>query len=56
VQIGEFEKAVWRTDHVRLVIRAPKSANVQDFDLVNAADKGLTVKEYLSIRIKPRVW
>jgi hypothetical protein len=55
VQVSEFEKRVWEVDHLRLVIRAPATAVVQDFVRVNAADQGMRLTEYLSTRIKPLI-
>jgi hypothetical protein len=46
VQISEFEQSVWRIDRLRLFVRAPKEATVQDYDWKNAADQGMTLTEY----------
>jgi hypothetical protein len=55
VQIREFEQAVWRTDRLRVFVRAPKEATVQDDDWIKAADQGMALTEYLKTRIAPRI-
>jgi hypothetical protein len=55
VQIREFEQAVWRVDRLRLLVRAPKEATVQDYDWIKAADQGMTLTEYRKTRIEPRI-
>jgi hypothetical protein len=47
VQIQDFERAVWRTDRLRLVVRGPKEATIQDYDWIKAADQGMTLTEYI---------
>jgi hypothetical protein len=54
VQVQEFEQAVWRTDRLRLVVRGPKEATIQDYDRIKAADQGMTLTEYIKTRIAPR--
>jgi hypothetical protein len=55
MQVTEFEEALWKIDHIRVVIRAPDDKTVQDFNWVKAADQGLRLSEYASTRIEPRL-
>ena len=53
--IREYEQAVREIDGVRVVIRAPSWAQVGDFDWANAADRGMSITNYLRVRVKSRV-
>jgi hypothetical protein len=55
MRISEFEEAVWKVDHIRIVIRAPHGEAVQSFDWVKAADQELRLSEYVKTRIEPRL-
>ena len=55
MRVREFERAVWRVDRLCLLVRAPKEAMVQDFDLAKGADQGMTLAGYFKIRIAPRI-
>jgi hypothetical protein len=55
MRVSEFEEAVWKIDHIRVVIRAPQDEAIQNFDWVRAADQGLRLSEYSKTRIEPRL-
>ncbi len=55
MNVTEFEKRVWEVDGLRVVVRAPHKAIVQDFTWVNGADRGMRLTEYLNTRIYPRI-
>jgi hypothetical protein len=55
MRVAEFEEAVWKIDHIRVVIRAPHDETVQNFDWVKAAEQGLRLSQYASNRIEPRL-
>ena len=55
MRIQEFEQKVWDTDRIRLVVKGPKQATVQDFDYVHAAKEGMTLAVYMKTRILPRI-
>jgi hypothetical protein len=55
MRVGEFEEAVWRIDHIRVVVRAPHDETVQNFDYMRAAEQSLRLSEYANTRIEPRL-
>lgn len=55
MRVWEFENAVWEIDNLRVVIRAPQAAQVQDFDWQNAADQNMSVTEYVRVRLTTRL-
>ncbi len=55
VNIREYEQTVRDIDGVRVVIRAPSWAQVGDFDWANAADRGMSITNYLRVRVNSRV-
>lgn len=55
MNVWQFEDAVWETDGLRVVIRAPGAAQVQDFDWQNAADQNMSVTEYFRVRLNTRI-
>lgn len=55
MRVCEFEQAVWKTDHLRLVVRAEPGEVVNNFDWKIAADQNTRLTNYLETRIAPRV-
>ncbi len=55
MNICEFEEAVWEKDGIRLVVRAQSWAKVENYDYANAADRRMSVTEYLRVRITPKI-
>jgi hypothetical protein len=55
MKVWEFEEAVREKDGVRIVIRAPASAVVVDYENANAADKGMSATRYIATRITPKI-
>jgi hypothetical protein len=55
MQVWEFEEAVWRVDHLRVVIRAPKESAVEDFGWVHAYDQAANVISYIRTRLSPKI-
>jgi hypothetical protein len=55
MNVTEFEQKVWEVDRLRVIVRAPNNATVQDFTQRNAAGQGQRLTEYLEVRIYPRV-
>lgn len=53
--VFEFEQRVWQVDRMRIVIRAPVQATVDDFNWTNRANQGMTVTEYIETRINVRI-
>ena len=45
--VKEFENRAGEIDGIRIVIRAPATAQVQDFTWQNAVDQGISVTKYL---------
>jgi hypothetical protein len=55
MNITDFERKVWEVDRLRVIVRAPNDATVQDFTQRIAAGQGQRLTEYLEARIYPRV-
>ena len=55
VHIREYEQAVREIDGVRVVIRAPSWAQVGNFGWANAADRGMSITDYLRVRVNSQV-
>lgn len=55
MKVSEFEDKVWEIDRIRLVLRAPENQAVDAYDWQKAADQGLSIKEYIEIRITPKI-
>ena len=56
MNIRQFEEVLWNRDGVRVVIRAPTWANIpQPPAQTNAADKGMSITEYVRARVKAHI-
>ena len=55
MKVGEFEEAVWKTDRIRIVIRASANSEVRDYEFQIAAPSGKNITWLLNTRIRPRV-
>lgn len=53
MKVKDFEEAVWKIDHIRIIVRAASWVTVDDYRKANAADKGMSVTDYLKRRIQP---
>lgn len=53
--VEEFERAVFELEDIRLVVRAPRSAHVGDYDYERRAAGNASVTEWLDQRIRPLV-
>jgi hypothetical protein len=53
--VREFERAVWKIDRIRLIIRAPLSTRVEPFDWQQEANKGNSVAQYIRARVASRI-
>ena len=55
MRIDEFENAVWETEGVRIVIRAPVNQQVEDYDQQRRAIQTWSIQEFLNQRIVDRI-
>jgi hypothetical protein len=55
MNVGDLEQKAWELDGVRIVVRAPSGAQVIAYTKKNAADKGMSVTDYIKTRIQPCV-
>ena len=55
MRVGEFEEAVFRLEEIVIRIRAPKNAEIEDYDYQRQASGGTSVTEWLNTRIYPRL-
>lgn len=55
MNVGDFEDAVWAVDGIRVVIRAARVTEVDDFDWANAAPEGQRLTVYVGNRIRTRI-
>ena len=55
MNVIEFEQRVFEIEEVRLVIRAPSTAEVEDFDFQRSAATGTSITEWIRQRIEPRI-
>ncbi len=55
MNVGEFEDAVRAVDRIRVVIRAGRNIQVEDFTWANGASEGQSLTDYMRIRIQPRI-
>ena len=53
--VSEFENRIFEIEEVRLIVRAPAGAEVEDYDFQRCAADGATVTEWLKQRVHPRV-
>jgi hypothetical protein len=53
MKVWEFEDKVWEIDRIRIVVRAPTTADVSDYTKTNAANEGISIAKYLETRIEP---
>ncbi len=55
MNVGDFEDAVWAVDGVRIVIRARRNTEVEDFSWANAAPGNQRLTVYARNRIQSRI-
>ena len=55
MKVWEFEEAVWKTERIRIVIRATASSEVGDYDYQKAAQGNRNITWFLNTRIRSRV-
>ena len=53
--IKEFEKAVWKLDRVRIMIRATAQEQVKNYDYVYAAVGATSLTTFIANRVTPKV-
>jgi hypothetical protein len=51
--VGEFEDAVWNLENVRIVVRASRHEDVDDYDYARQCAATKTVAWWLENRVKP---
>ncbi|MFM5047313.1 hypothetical protein ACET69_20780 [Aeromonas veronii] len=55
ISVEEFEDKVWELEGVRVTIRAPKDAQVNDYDYQRATTETFNVSKFLRDKIVPRL-
>lgn len=55
MKVLKFENTIWELEGVRIVVRAPDTAEIDDYKFTRRADKGMNVTAYLRGRIKPSI-
>ena len=53
--VRDFERAVWETERIRIVIRATENSQVEEYTFANAADRNWRITELINNRIKPLI-
>ena len=55
MKVHEFEGVVWERDTIRIVIRAPKMAEVDDFTFAYAANQKISLSRWWEVRVEPYI-
>jgi len=55
MKVSEFEKRVWDLEHLRLVVRANRNEEVDEYDYKNAANENWRITEFVKNRVADRV-
>jgi len=53
--VKQFEGRVFEVEEIRIVVRGPKSARVQDYDYTRKFAKNKTLSELKSKRLRPKL-
>lgn len=52
--VSDFENKVWDVDGIKIVVRAPRNADIGDYTYhVNALDENKTISQFKQLRIDP---
>lgn len=54
MKVGDFEQRVWELEGLRIVVRANRRDEVEDYDYKNAANENLRTTEFLKNRVVGR--
>ncbi len=55
MKVGDFEQRVWDLERIRIVVRADRYDEVEDYDYKNAANENWRTSEFLKNRVVGRV-
>jgi hypothetical protein len=55
MRVRDFEQRVWELEGIRVVVRANRNEEVEDYDYKNAANENWRTSEFVKTRVKDRV-
>ena len=55
MKVRDFEQRVWELEGLRIVVRANRNDEVEDYDYKNAANENWRTNEFLDNRVRGRV-
>ena len=55
MKVSEFEQKVWDLERLRIVVRANRNEEVDDYDYKNAANENWRTAEFVKNRVSGRV-
>jgi pyruvate/2-oxoglutarate dehydrogenase complex dihydrolipoamide dehydrogenase (E3) component len=55
MKVSEFEQRVWELERLRIVVRANRNEDVDDYDYKNAANENWRIGEFVKNRVAGRI-
>jgi hypothetical protein len=55
MKVSEFEQLVWDLERLRIVVRANRNEEIDDYDYRNAANENWRIAEFVKNRVASRV-